>query len=206
MLAALGQVLVIIARGPGRVGIGGVSNFGRDFARLAIAQEGHLDLLADPQQAYGVAQFRGGFDLAPVETGDNVTGADAGARGRRILDYLGHEGATAARDAERLGNVRRHGRDRDAELAALDRAETDQLIHDAARHVHRNRKADADVAAATRENHVVDADELAAQVDERAAGVARIDRGVGLDEAFVTVRTHARAAERTDDAVRHRLL
>ena len=34
----------------------------------------------------------------------------------------------------------------------------------------------------------VDADQLAAQVDERAAGIAGVDRRVGLDEIFVAFR------------------
>ena len=55
----------------------------------------------------------------------------------------------------------------------------------------RDREADADVAAGGAEDRGVDADQLAAQVDQRAAGVARVDRRVGLDEVLVAVAVDA---------------
>ena len=54
-----------------------------------------------------------------------------------------------------------------------------------AREVARDGEADALVAAGLAEDRGVDADQLAARVDQRAAGVARVDRGVGLDEVLV---------------------
>ena len=46
---------------------------------------------------------------------------------------------------------------------------------------------------------------LPAGVDQRAAGVAGVDRGVGLDEVLEGVDAEAGAAERRDDAAGHRL-
>ena len=60
-------------------------------------------------------------------------------------------------------------------------------------------------AARAREDRRVDADEPAADVDEGAAGIARIDGGVGLDEELVVRDPDLGAGERRDDAVRHRL-
>src|SRR6202012_3298084 len=51
----------------------------------------------------------------------------------------------------------------------------------------RNGEADADAAARRREDHRVHADDLALDVEGRAAGVAAIDRRVDLDE--VRIRT-----------------
>src|SRR5207302_11436117 len=76
---------------------------------------------------------------------------------------------------------------------------------DAARLVDRNRKADAIETARAAENRGVDADDAAVGVEERAAGIAGIDRGVGLDEIFVALDAEAAAAERADDAAAHRL-
>ena len=42
-------------------------------------------------------------------------------------------------------------------------------------------------------------------VDQRAAGIARIDGGVGLDEVLILGRTAGHARERRDDAAGHRL-
>ena len=76
-----------------------------------------------------------------------------------------------------------------------------ELRHDVLRHVGRNREADADVAARGRQDLRVDADQLAARVDQRAAGVALVDRRVGLDEVLeAAVADAGRAALRADDA------
>ena len=56
------------------------------------------------------------------------------------------------------------------------------------RHVRRNREADADVAAGARQDLRVDADQLALRVHQRAAGVAVVDRRVGLQEVLVARR------------------
>ena len=64
----------------------------------------------------------------------------------------------------------------------------DDLLHHALGEAHGDREADALVAAGAREDERVDADQVAVGVDERAAGVARIDRRVGLDEAAERVR------------------
>ena len=66
-----------------------------------------------------------------------------------------------------------------------------------------NRKADADRAARRRDDRRVDADDLAIEVEQRAAGIAAIDGGVGLD--VVVVRTGIDVAvARRDDAGGHR--
>ena len=91
-------------------------------------------------------------------------------------------------DAEQLRLARRHVRRVDAEVAADHAAVRDQLVHDAAHEIHRNRKAQAlrhrAVAQCGADDGGVDADELAARVHERAARVADVDRGVGLDEVL----------------------
>ena len=80
-----------------------------------------------------------------------------------------------------------------------------QVVDDVPREVARHGEADALIAAALAEDAGVDADQLAARVDQRAAGVARIDRRVGLDEVLVVGEAHVRAARRADDAGGDRL-
>ena len=89
------------------------------------------------------------------------------------------------RQAELLGDVGGERIGGDADEAARDGAGLDQAVHDAAREIDRDGEADADVAVRSGEDGGVDADEPAAGVDERAAGVARVDGGVGLDEILV---------------------
>ena len=79
-------------------------------------------------------------------------------------------------------------------MAALHQLRQDQL-----RLIDRHGKADAAGLAADRR---VDADDLAAAVDQRAAAVAEIDRGVGLD-VVVEARVEQLAADEADDTDRH---
>src|SRR5215210_8311824 len=74
----------------------------------------------------------------------------------------------------------------------------DELWDDEVRGAHRDGKTDPLSAADDRR---VDPDDLAARVDERATGVAGIERGVRLDHGVddaPTLRPHG-AAERTHD-------
>ena len=66
---------------------------GRDAARLAVAQQRDVDLLADAQQADRVAQTAGVLDRAAVDGRDDVAGLDAGLFGRRAFDHLRDERA-----------------------------------------------------------------------------------------------------------------
>ena len=59
---------------------------------------------------------------------------------------------------------------------------SDQLIHDDAGQIDRNREAISRVEPGLTRNRGVDTDDLALHVDQRAAGVTRIDGRVGLNE------------------------
>ena len=72
----------------------------------------------------------------------------------------------------------------DAQERAGDLALLDQLPGDDHDHVDRNREADPFVPARTAGDGRIDADDLAAHVDQRAAAVARIDGRVGLEEVL----------------------
>ena len=98
--------------------------------------------------------------------------------------------------------------DGDAEVGVLDLAARDQRVGDRANRVRRDREPDADVGAGVAGDLRVDADHLAGRVEERAAGVAVVDRGVGLDRVVdreLVQRLHL-AVECADDAARHGLL
>ena len=83
-----------------------------------------------------------------------------------------------------------------------------ELAHHAAGQVGGDGEAQADVAghaALDVEAGGVDAHQLAAQVDQRAARVAGVDGGIGLDEVLVAHAGHVAAAHRRDDARGHGL-
>src|SRR5207237_10778311 len=88
----------------------------------------------------------------------------------------------------------------DAEPATRHLAVLDDLLQHVAGDRHRDREGDAERAARLRVDRAVDPDEVAGGIDERAARVPGIDRGVGLDEILETVDAETGAAERAPDA------
>src|SRR5690349_3729922 len=79
------------------------------------------------------------------------------------------------------------------------------LIHHSAHHVYWNREADAVGAERLRQYGGVDADQFAFGIDERAAGVAEVDGGIGLNEIFEIRDAESAAAGSADDALSHGL-
>ena len=94
-----------------------------------------------------------------------------------------------------------------AHVAAHHLPVRDHLIHHRVRHVHRNRESHAFIAAAAaRQNRRVDADQFAAHVHQRSAGIALIDGRVGLDEIAIAADFRdVAAAFRADDSHGHAL-
>ncbi len=76
---------------------------------------------------------------------------------------------------------------------------------DALDHIDGNGEADAHAAAGARIDRRIDAHEPAPGVDQRAAGIAGVDGGVGLNEEPVVVDADVGARQRRDDALRHAL-
>ena len=86
-----------------------------------------------------------------------------------------------------------------ADRAAADRAMRDELVHDVLGEIARHGEPDALIAAGLAEDRRVDPDELSTRVDQRAAGISLIDRGVGLNEVLVHACLPG-CARRADDA------
>src|SRR5262249_56745153 len=134
----------------------------------------------------------------------HVAALEAGLGRWRVLEHLGHEHAAGLLEAQALGQVLvGHVADLHAQVAAADDALAQQLLHDVAGEVGGDGHADALPAARAALDGRVDADDLAFQVDQRAARVAGVDGGVGLEEVLVHVDAKA-AALGADDALRHR--
>ena len=91
----------------------------------------------------------------------------------------------ASVEPERLRDLGRDLLDHHAEPAARDLPLSVSCGTISFARFDRDGEADADVAAGAAEDRGVDADDLAAQVQQRATRVARIDGGVGLNEVVV---------------------
>src|SRR5262245_37352539 len=85
-----------------------------------------------------------------------------------------------------------------AEPAAPGLAELLELIDHRHRGFRRHREADADRAAGGRDDRCIDADHLAVEVEQRAAGIAAVDGGVGLNVVVVGSRIDVTIARRDD--------
>src|ERR1700730_18996773 len=77
-----------------------------------------------------------------------------------------------------------------------------ELIHHMLGKIDRNRETDSRISAGAAVDRGVDADYLALGVEQRAAGISRIDGSIGLDEIVVVAAEHT--ALGTDDAGRSR--
>ena len=109
----------------------------------------------------------------------------------------------AVAQAEPVGDLRRDRLDLHADVAARHRAVLAQLRDHVARDAGGDREADADAAAGRRVDRRVHADDVAVEIERRAARVAAVHRRVDLDEVVIGARADVAAARR-DDAGRHR--
>ena len=137
-------------------------------------------------------------DALAVHLQNHVAGLDARACRRPGGIDRRHQRAFGLVEAEARRQVVADMLDAHAEPPALDRAAHLQLRHDIARKRGRNGEADADAAAVRREDRRVHADDLALEIEGRAAGIAAVDRGRDLEEVVIGARPDLAPARRDD--------
>src|SRR5690606_887650 len=170
--------------------------------RAAFAVADHLDV--DPPSRRYIGDEEGqrlvAGHLLAVDAHDHVARQQAGLLGGFArLDRLDELTAVGGQ-AERPGQVLVHRLDAHTEVAAQDLLAGDKLLDDRLGGLGRDCETDADAAARGREDRVVDPDHVALHVEQRTAGVAAIDAGVGLDVAVVGARSGGAVHGRDDAA------
>ena len=171
-----------------REDFGAVGDYERDFFGLFVADVADLHGLADYGLGDGIYQFGAGVYGLAVDIGDHVAGLQAGFVGRAAgLDGFDYDAVGDAEFLHQHGIIAAIFLERDADGAAGDFAVGDQLIVNADDSRGGQREADTFEAAAACVDGGVDADYFAGHVDERAAGIAGVDGGVGLNEALELV-------------------
>ena len=159
----------------------GQSRLGGDF--LAVAKNDHRDVLADLGEADQVDQVDVVLHghVVDVRMTSPERNSAFGGRVRRDAVTCAPMGRGRPSSAAMAGpNFRSDSRpETPGHLARLD-----QLPADDHEHVDGDGEADPLVAAGVAGDGRVDADDLAAEVDQRAAAVAGIDGGVGLQEVL----------------------
>ncbi len=165
------------------------------LADAALPRHLHLDHVARPAEADHLLQLADVLDRLAVHRHDDIAGLDAGGLGRRVVarDVLDHDPADLGQpDVSRVVQV--DVVDGDAQRRPVHLAVGDELVHDGTGEVDRDGEAVARVESGLAGDGGVDADHLAADAHERAAGVAGVDGRVGLDEVLDAALAPARQA------------
>src|ERR1022692_3914618 len=161
-----------------------VGHYHLQVVTLALALHRNGQRGADRRGGHGGDQLVAVGDGLAVDGGNDVAVLHAGLLAGAARDYLGYEYAFFdARHFQvraRLVGVARC--EVYADGAADDFAVLDDVVVDLRRHVDGQGEADALVSAVARGDGGIDADELAADVQQRAAAIAGVDGGVGLQE------------------------
>ena len=161
-----------------------VRSIGRrvERAALAVADHGQVDLAADRQIGDVVDERAVAGDGVAVGFDDDVARLDAGLRRRQArLDGLHERAARIGGKIESGARVVGQVEDAHAEVAARHLA-LPELRQEALGGIDRSGEAEALRAAAA--DGGVDADHFAVDVHQRAARIAEVDGGVGLDEVL----------------------
>ena len=159
--------------------------------RLTVTQQAKLDFAADRHGAHLGTQRGKAADRLTVQSRNHVAGLNARLSGRRVRHHLADESAALSVDFHRFRQFGVQLGPHDTQLTAFNLAKFDHLIGQVFHHVARNREADTNVTAVRRQNRGVDTDQLAVEVNQRAAGVTAVNRRIGLDKVFIIFNVQA---------------
>src|SRR5712691_2458254 len=148
---------------------------------LAVQDHIHVELIGDFLSVNGHDDIAADGDLPHACLCDAISATNPGPGCRTAARDPFHEQAILHRQVQRLTEpvVDRHRFD--TEKGAVNAAVGYEIVGDALRRVDRNGKADARRSARGCVNGGVDPDDLAARIDERAARIAAVDGGIGLN-------------------------
>ena len=156
-------------------------------------------------------QTIGARNLVIAQLGNDIALLDASLGGGTVLDNARHIRAAVGAQLVGTGVERVDARKRGTQVRMNRRLAVDNLVSNILGIVNRDGKAHARTGARVALDKRVNTHELAVVVDERAAGVARVDGGIGLDhvgiDGVAAGRAHGRGAiQRRDDTRGNRLL
>src|ERR1017187_5857480 len=154
----------------------------RDVDVLPIAHDFERDLGPGMLLSDFHLQLSGVSDLPSVELGDHVADFQASLGTRRVRLDFGDDRAIRVLHVEELGVLRRDVRDTYPNVGVHDIAAANQRLDRGLHDLGWNGKAHARERSGRRDEKGVDPDHFAMRVDQRAARVAGVDGGIGLDE------------------------
>ena len=125
-------------------------------------------------------QLRGAGHRGAGEGGDQVAFLEPGRLGRRVGKDFGDQHAAVGPHAELGGQIVIHLGDGHAQIRPGDGTMLDQLAGHPFGQIAGDRKADPLIRAVVGGDRRIDAHHLAVKIHQGAAGIARVDRRVGL--------------------------
>ena len=158
------------------------ANLDIDCFRLAIAEDSQSNGVAWGDLAYSYLQGAAVDDPLAVEFAKHVAGLESRLAGRGAGSYLAYNGASCIVKAEEAGVIGRDIVHADAQIAMVHGAGFDDGFGGGFGDLRGNGEACSGERAVVSDDEGVDADQLAMRVNQRAAGVAGVDGGVGLNE------------------------
>ena len=183
-----------------RENFGAVGHQKCDVFGLFVADVAHLHGLADDGFRDGIYQVGAAVHRLAVDIGNDVAGLQTGfIGGAARLDGFDDDAVGHAEFLHEHGVIAAIFLERDADGTAGDFAVGDELI---VNHDHGGggqREADTFESAAAGVDGGVDADYFASHVHERAARIAGVDGGIGLNEAL-KLMADVGAVFRADDS------
>src|SRR3989338_6173279 len=177
-----------------------LADFNRQTCRYSVAHQPGRDNFAGRQVGHGFQHGVPVVDGLIVYRNQDIAGLDACLFRRAVADDFGDQHTLGAAKLEGFGQFRSQFLHPRADPAARHGAALDDLLHGLFDDAGGNGETDAERAAIRRIDRAVDADQVAAHVHQRAAGIAWVDRGVGLDETLKGVQPQMIALECADDA------
>src|SRR5512141_1666764 len=154
----------------------------REGHLLPFPEQPHVRGLPRLRRGHGLRQFMLVLDLLPGERDDHVAGTDPRLLRRAARRHVGHQRPAPAGNPQVLGRLGGEPLDVDPEPSARHLPLVLQLLKDRLGEL--DRRGEPDPLSAL-DDRRVDPDDIALQVEEGAARVPGVDRGVGLDEVVV---------------------
>ena len=139
-----------------------------------------------------------------VDAGHNIAGHDSGPVGGAASEN-GHDQYPAPFQVQHVNDILRHYLRFDTDPTADHMAVFDDLLHDVQGQVDGYGQAYALGTTAAGNDRSIYPDQVSLRRDQRAAGIAGIDIGIGLDKVFERRDPYPVSSRGADDALGNRL-
>ena len=161
-------------------------NVGLTFSSVRLPSRSTYSVCSLPTWARStsVCSSCGVGDGLSGELDDHVASLQADLGRRAVGSHLGHQHSFPRLQTELPGQVIGERLNHDAQTSAMHRAATGQLRGNPFRLVDGDGKSDPFVAAAAGRDGRIDPDHFAIQVHQGATAVARVNRGIRLNEVL----------------------